>query len=84
MAAHPTHELESFHRFLGEQLANGGSSLTPEECLEPWRAENPVGEELRASVQAIQEALADMEAGDTGQLLEPFLAEFRQRNNLST
>src|SRR5436853_451831 len=47
MAADPTHELEAFHRFLGEQLADGGSSLTPEECLELWRAQHPTAEQLR-------------------------------------
>jgi hypothetical protein len=84
MAAESTHDLEAFHHFLGEQLTNGGSSLTPEECLELWRAQHPTSEQLRANVQAVQEALADMEAGDVGQPLAQFLAEFRQRNNLST
>ena len=84
MAADPTHELEAFHRFLSEQLAHGGSSRTPEECLALWRAQHPTGEQLRAGVQAVQEALADMEAGDVGQSLDQFLAEFRQRNDLPT
>jgi hypothetical protein len=75
-------ELESFHQFLGTQLANGGSALTPEECLDLWRAEHPLDDELRAGVHAIQEALADMEAGDAGQPLEEFLREFRARRRL--
>jgi hypothetical protein len=77
MASDPIPELEAFHRFLGEQLANGGRALTPEECLELWRAQHPAGEQLRASVRAVQEALADMEAGDAGEPLAQFLAEFR-------
>ena len=28
--------------FLGEQLTNGGNSLTPEECLVLWRARHPL------------------------------------------
>ena len=72
-------ELEAFHQFLGDQLANGGSALTPEECLDIWRAEHPRDDELRAGVQAIQEALTDMEAGDAGQPLEEFLRDFRAR-----
>ena len=30
-------ELEAFHRFLEQQLSDGGS-LSPEECLDLWRA----------------------------------------------
>lgn len=84
MATDPTHELEAFHRFLAEQLADGGSSLTPEECLELWRVQHPTAEQLRADVQAVREAVADMEAGDAGQPLGEFVAEFRQRNHLPT
>jgi hypothetical protein len=80
VAANPTPELEAFHQFLGEQLASGGSSLSPEECLELRRAQNPTGEQLSESVQALQEALDDMEASDVGQPLELFLAGVRQRN----
>jgi hypothetical protein len=72
-------ELDSFHRFLGDQLANEGSLLTPEECLDLWRAQHPLDEELSASTRAIQEALDDMEAGDIGQPLEAFLAGFRSQ-----
>jgi len=42
MIADPHHDLEAFHRFLGEQLTNGGTSLTPEECLVLWRARHPL------------------------------------------
>jgi hypothetical protein len=72
-------ELQAFHRFLGDQLANGGSALTPEECLDLWRAEHPRDDELEADIQAVQEALRDMEAGDSGQPIEEFLTEFRAR-----
>jgi hypothetical protein len=75
-------ELEAFHQFVGDQLANGGSALTPEECLDLWRAQHPQDDERDAGVQAVQEALADMQAGDTGQPLEEFLAEFRARRRL--
>jgi hypothetical protein len=75
-------ELESFHQFLGTQLANGGAALTPEECLDLWRAEHPPDDELQAGIQAVQEALADMEAGDVGQPLEEFLRDFRAQRHL--
>jgi hypothetical protein len=41
MIADPERDLEAFHRFLGEQLTNEGSCLTPEECLVLWRARHP-------------------------------------------
>ena len=40
-------ELESFHNFLGTQLATGDSALSPEECLDLWRAQHPPDEEAR-------------------------------------
>ena len=84
MATDLTNQLEAFLRFLGEHLANGGSSLTPEECLALWRAQHSTPEQLSANMQAVREALADMDASDAGQPLEQFLAEFRRRNHLST
>jgi hypothetical protein len=75
-------ELESFHRFLGDQLAHHDSTLTPEECLELWRAQNPSAEGFETEAQAIQEAIDDMKAGDPGQPLQPFLTEFRARKSI--
>jgi hypothetical protein len=75
-------ELESFHRFLGDQLAHGDSMLTPEECLELWRAQNLSDDEREAEAQAVREAIDDMRAGDAGQPLQEFLAEFRARKNI--
>ena len=70
-------ELEAFHRFLADQITNGGPALTPEDCLELWRAQNPHDEEFRADVQAVKEALDDMEGGDVGMPLAEFLAGVR-------
>ena len=75
-------ELESFHRFLGDQLSHGGSTLTPEECLELSREQNPPDDEVEADTDAIREALDDMEAGDRGQPLQAFLAEFRAKKRI--
>jgi hypothetical protein len=77
-------ELESFYRFLTTQLTKGGSTLTPEECLELWRTQHPLHEEPQAGTQAIQEALDDMEAGDNGQSLQEFLTGFRSMNQPSS
>lgn len=70
-------ELESFHRFLGDQLVHGESLLTPEECLELWRARNPTDATIEADIRAVREAIDDMEAGDCGQPLRDFLTESR-------
>ncbi len=75
-------ELESFHRFLGDQLAHGDSMLTPEECLELWRAQNPSDREFEIEAQAIGEAIDDMRAGDAGQPLQEFLTEFRAQKRI--
>jgi hypothetical protein len=75
-------ELESFHRFLGDQLAHGDSMLTPEECLELWRTQNPSDEERGVEAQAIREAIDDMRAGDAGRPLQEFLTEFRARKRI--
>jgi hypothetical protein len=75
-------ELESFHRFLGDQLARGDSTLSPEECLKLWRAQNPSEDAFEAEAQAIREAIDDMRAGDVGQPLQEFLLEFRAQRSI--
>jgi hypothetical protein len=75
-------ELEAFHRFLGDQITNGGSALSPQECLDLWRAQHPLAEQLTDSVHAVKEALEDMESGDQGQPLRDFLSELRAQKNL--
>ncbi len=76
-------ELESFYRFLADQLSRGGSMLSPEECLDLWRARNPREHPSEAEVEAIREAIDDMRAGDAGQPLRDFLAEFRDGRRTS-
>ena len=59
------------------QLANGDSGLTPEECVELWRARTPDAGELDSDTLAIKDALEDMENGDQGMPLQDFLANVR-------
>jgi hypothetical protein len=75
-------ELLNFHHFVSEQLNSGQPCLSPEEALEVWRLQNPSEEEFEEDVEAIREALADMEAGDTGRPFEEFDREFRKRHGL--
>jgi hypothetical protein len=75
-------ELQSFHQFIGAQLNSGGRCLSPEEAVEAWRLENRTAEEYAADVQAIREALEDMDAGDKGIPWDEFDRDFRKRHNL--
>ena len=75
-------ELQSFHQFVTEQLATGEQPISPEEALDIWRVQHPSPEQYAEDVLAIREALADMEAGDTGVPVEEYLLEFRKRHNL--
>ena len=64
-------QLQSFHEFVTKQLKNGQRDLTPEQALAKWRERNE-------TVKAIQEALDDMEAGDTGEPADEVIAELRR------
>jgi hypothetical protein len=75
-------ELQAFHEFVAVQLANGGSSLTPEECVDLWRQQNPSEEELHAGAAAINEALEDLERGDLGVPFSEFMADLRAKKRL--
>lgn len=75
-------DLEAFRHFLDEQVRNGGRSLSPEDCLELWRAQHPTPDELEESVRAVKGALADMEAGDRGRPLADVVDEIRRKHNL--
>jgi hypothetical protein len=51
MAGRPVRELESFHRFLTEQLADGRDDLTVEESVAAFRAYQADLERLRKDIQ---------------------------------
>ena len=84
MASERRDDLKAFHDFVGEQLANGGASLTPAETVELWEIQHPSDEERAATVEALREALDDMRAGDTGIPAREFLAEVRRKYHLPT
>ena len=75
-------ELEAFRRFLEQQLSDGGYSLSPEECLDLWRAQHPLDGQTWEDINAVKEALDDMEAGDLGEPFHQFSEEFRKKNRL--
>jgi len=49
-------ELQSFHEFVGRQLSNGGSSLSPEQVLRLWQ-------ERQETIASIQRGIDDVNAG---------------------
>jgi hypothetical protein len=74
-------ELQSFQEFIVQQLSSG-EPISPEEALDAWRTQHPSPEQYQEDVAAIREALADMEAGDTGRPFDEFDREFRKRHSL--
>jgi len=78
MSSQVQEELRSFHEFIGQKLQQSDASLSPEDALDEWRFlhSEPDGYE------AIKEALAAMDAGDTGRPFEEFAAEFRRKHHI--
>lgn len=75
MPSPPTSTLESFHQFVGQQLASATSEpMSPEQALALWR-------QRQDDLAAIREGLADVKAGRT-KSLEEFDRDFRLRHGL--
>jgi hypothetical protein len=82
MSTPSENDLRDFHHFVGEKVNNGGASLSPEEVLDEWRTLHPDPNSIAEDVAAIQEAVDDMENGETGIPFEEFDRAFRARHNL--
>ncbi|MBI3467003.1 MAG: hypothetical protein HY000_28650 [Planctomycetes bacterium] len=78
MAVDTVEELESFHRFIADQLENGGAKPSPEECLRLWRAAQ---QERAETLAAIAEGLNDISAGRV-KPLDDFDREFRTKHGI--
>jgi hypothetical protein len=74
-----TTELADFHQFLGESLQHGPGFATVEEALEAWRLICPLEDDATVD---LQEALAELHAGDAGLPLDEFDRQFRTRHGL--
>jgi hypothetical protein len=81
MATERANDLHAFKNFIEEQLA-GETIPTVDEALALWDYENETDEGRAATVQALREALADMDAGDTGIPIDEALAELRRKHHL--
>lgn len=71
-------ELQEFAQFIQAKLTAGETKLSPEEVLDQWRGEHPSEEEFEENVRAIQESLAEMDAGARGKSVEQLRQEFAE------
>jgi hypothetical protein len=81
MATERANDLHAFKHFIDEQLA-GENVPTVDEVPARWGSENETAEDKSATVQALREALADMDAGDTGVPVTEVLHELRGKHHL--
>jgi len=56
-------DLKAFKGFIEQRLVEGGDEPTLVEALAQWEVANQSDEELAATLEAIREGLADVEAG---------------------
>ena len=83
MATERANDLRAFKGFIEEKLSNGESDLTLDEALVHWHIENQTDKERQATLRAIGDGLADVEAGRT-RPFEEFDREFRSKHCLPT
>jgi hypothetical protein len=76
MATERANDLRAFKGFIEETLSNGGSDLTLDEALVHRDIENQTDEERQATLRAIDDGLANVDAGRT-RPFEEFDREFR-------
>jgi hypothetical protein len=77
-----TQELQSFYQFAEQRLRNGGREVSLDDLYGEWRASNPTPEELETNVRAVRAALRDLDAGEKGQPVDEFIADFERRNGI--
>lgn len=73
-------DLQQFHAFVARQIASG-VRLTPEDCIDLWRANHPLPADLVDSLAAIEEGLAQSQRGE-GIPLEEFVRQFREEKGI--
>jgi hypothetical protein len=81
MATSLTNELQEFHRFVAEKLANGGTGLSPEAVVDEWRILHPNPDELAEGAALLRQALAEADGGDFMTSAQ-VIADIRKKLNL--
>ena len=81
MDSERANDLHAFKDFIDGQLA-GQIVPTVDEVIARWDSENETADERSATVQALREALADMDASDTGIPVQEALLELRRKHHL--
>jgi hypothetical protein len=74
-------DLHAFKDSIDNQLA-GQTVPTVDEVIARWDSENEAAEEKAATVLALREAFADVDAGDTGIPAHEALLELRRKHHL--
>ena len=59
-------QIDSFHRFASEQIADAGAEKTVDELYDQWRFKNMTPDEHAEDIAAIQASIDDMNRGETG------------------
>jgi len=75
-------QLDSFHRFAAEKLADDASDLSLQELLDLWRIANPTPEELQENLRAVKAAIRDRENGDRGIPFEDHIQEMQGKHSI--
>ena len=75
-------ELNRFREFAEEKISNGHVDWSLEQLVDLWKFENPTQERLAVDVQAVKEALRDLDNGEVGISHEQFMRELRARFGL--
>lgn len=83
MSADLPGELDAFRQFIAEQVHRGHSDLSPEQCLQSWRAEHPSVEELNESTAVLTQAIKEMKTGDRGTPVRDAIDELRRKHGLT-
>lgn len=74
-------QIDSFHQFALQRIANGGSELTVDELYDQWRVEH-LSERERAEVHAaIRTGIQEADQG-LGRPADEFIADMRKKHNI--
>ncbi|HWL10774.1 MAG TPA: hypothetical protein VNQ76_20370 [Planctomicrobium sp.] len=76
-------QIEAFHEFASEQVRKGETTWTLGELVDLWELQNLTADEFSENVAAIQEAIDDLQNGETGRPAMELVRELRGQLNLS-